>query len=749
MSPSGRAIITLLGSVSLASFSACLPVPQLPEEEQPGNDIAATVEAEPNNSTMAATPVTFDSQGRARLQGTILGLEIGVDSDYFSLGPMSPGDRIQAYLNTSGSGLRGMLGIFDADSKLFVLSRDETPRGAAAPRTPDAEWGRPLSVDEVVRHPSDCYYLIVSRKPGVGNVKGPYEVLIRVERGLTVPQPQRQIVLLDYRAATVIVPGEGSLSFDAFDPAVIDPRYAGQADAVKRQITRTVRQNFARYHVQVFDSDDDIEDLAPPYSTVYFGGESLNALGIECGETDFYNHDPADNAIVFTGSFTLDLFTHPPDVTGLGTAIGNVASHEIGHLLGLSHVIGSTGTDLMSALEIPDRFMTDLRFRDNASLSWALLPVPNIWLSQDAGVLLQETVGRAGSAVSFDVVVGTSPMNVAASDHDGDGDRDLTVGCPLVSELWLAKNRGGAFPDPLSLSSLAATAVVAADFNGDGAADLAVTDRKSGDASVYVFLTGNDGALTDPVAYPLQDGPWRMTSADINADGRPDLVVSHFPAETISALLNLGDGVFGTDRGTVPLSFPNALAAGDLDGDGRDDVAVASLGSSTSDTGLYILPGNGDGTFGEAWNLLSGTLATAVVVVDLNGDQRPDLVVNDSYANIIIVAINEGGGFFDEARAVSYPVGDEPAAIAAGDLNSDGYMDLVVANGGSDDVSVLLGRGDGTLEPEWPYGVGSEPSALAIADFNGDGNADLAVANAGGNSVSILLGQGDGRFGTE
>ncbi|HOW73006.1 MAG TPA: VCBS repeat-containing protein [Phycisphaerae bacterium] len=746
MSSPRRVIISLLGALGLVFFPACLPVPQPPGDEQPGSDITATVEVEPNNSMTAAAVVTLDAQGRARLQGTILGLELGVDSDYFDLGPMSAGDQIQAYLNTSGSDLQGMLGVFDADSKLFVLSQEEIPRGATAPRSPDIEWGRPLSIDEIVRHESSNYYLVVSRKPGVGNVKGPYEVLVRVRRGLSVPAPRSQIVLLDYRPATVTVPGQGVLVFDAFDPGAINSRYAGQADTVKRQITRTVRQNYARYAVQVYDSDEDITELAAPYSTVYFGGACSAALGMELGETDFYNHDADDSAIVFTDSFTLDLFTSPPHATGLGSAMGNVASHEIAHLLGLSHVVDSGGTDLMSALEIPDRFLTDLRFRDNASLAWTLFPVPNIWLSQDAGVMLTETVGRAASAVASDITVGTGPMSVTASDYDADGDLDLTIGCPLASELWLVKNENGAFPNPFSFR-LAPTGVVAADFNGDGAADLAATDRNSGDAGVYVFLTGDDGVLTDPAVYALQDGPWAMAAADLNGDGRPDLVVSHFPSETVSALLNLGDGGFGVDAGAVPVPFANALAGGDLDGDGREDVAVASLGSSTSAAGVYILPSNGDGSFGEARHLLGDALTTSVAVADLNGDQRPDIVVTDSYANLIYVVLNDGLGRFEDAQAVGYPVGGAPVAIAAGDLDGDTYVDLAVANSSTNDVSVLLGRGDGTFESEWPFSVGAEPSAVTIVDLNSDGHPDLAVANLGGDTVSLLLGRGDGTFG--
>ena len=87
-----------------------------------------------------------------------------------------------------------------------------------------------------------------------------------------------------------------------------------------------------------------------------------------------------------------------------------------------------------------------------------------------------------------------------------------------------------------------------------------------------------------------------------------------------------------------------------------------------------------------------------------------------------------------------------PSAIVSGDFNGDGRTDLAVANSSDDDVSVLLGNGDGTFQPQVTYAVGSEPDALVTGDFTGDGRTDLAVANAGSNDVSVLLGNGDGTF---
>ena len=94
-------------------------------------------------------------------------------------------------------------------------------------------------------------------------------------------------------------------------------------------------------------------------------------------------------------------------------------------------------------------------------------------------------------------------------------------------------------------------------------------------------------------------------------------------------------------------------------------------------------------------------------------------------------------------------MGSCPDALVAGDFNGDGRTDLAVANSGSNDVSVLLGNGDGTFQPQVTYAVGSGPDALVAGDFNGDGRTDLAVANSGSNDVSVLLGNGDGTFQTQ
>ena len=129
---------------------------------------------------------------------------------------------------------------------------------------------------------------------------------------------------------------------------------------------------------------------------------------------------------------------------------------------------------------------------------------------------------------------------------------------------------------------------------------------------------------------------------------------------------------------------------------------------------------------------------------DFSGDGRTDLAVANLGSNDVSVLLGNGDGTFQ--NQVRYPAGTSPFALVAGDFSGDGRTDLAVANLGSNDVSVLLGNGDGTFQNQVRYPAGTSPFALVAGDFSGDGRTDLAVANGGSNDVSVLLGNGDGTF---
>jgi VCBS repeat protein len=155
-------------------------------------------------------------------------------------------------------------------------------------------------------------------------------------------------------------------------------------------------------------------------------------------------------------------------------------------------------------------------------------------------------------------------------------------------------------------------------------------------------------------------------------------------------------------------------------------------------------------SFIEHRDFAVGAFPTSVAVGDFNGDGVQDLAVANFNSNNVSVLLGNGDGSFQAAR--NFGVGFNPVSVAVGDFNCDGVQDLAVANFNSANVSVLLGNGDGSFRAAQNFAVGTLPSSVAVGDFNGDGVQDLAVANSGleevsgSANVSVLLGNGDGSF---
>ncbi len=282
------------------------------------------------------------------------------------------------------------------------------------------------------------------------------------------------------------------------------------------------------------------------------------------------------------------------------------------------------------------------------------------------------------------------------------------------------------------------------DFNGDGIVDLAVANFNDG--TIGVLLGKGDGTFQPQKTYAAPPGPIDIAVADFDADGFPDLAVTNQSNGQVSVLLNNGDGTFKSPQ-TYSVGFaPNGIAAADFNRDGIADLVIANRDRTVS-----VLLGKGDGTFQAQVTYAVGSTSFGVAVDDFNGDGIPDLAVTNAADDTVSVLLGNGDGTFQTQQP--YATGAFPRLIASGDFNRDGIVDLAVTDEKDGTVSVLLGNGDGTFKPQVAYAVGTGPQGIAIADFNGDGFADIAVTNGcpviqcqSVGTVSILLGKGDGTF---
>ncbi len=340
------------------------------------------------------------------------------------------------------------------------------------------------------------------------------------------------------------------------------------------------------------------------------------------------------------------------------------------------------------------------------------------------------------------VSVGTGPVGIVVADFNRDGKLDVAVGNGSNAAVSIALATSDETFDPAvhySTNNVNLDAnpesLVVADFNMDGIPDLAVPNEYGGPVFYLSVLLGNsDGSFQAQTLFSSGICPVAIAAGDFNGDGKTDLITANLDGASVSVLLGHGDGSFSAGVNYPVGSAATSVAAGDFNNDGKLDALVALNGSNTA----VLLLGNGDGTFSTGTSLTTGPSPKSIAVADINGDGKLDAVVANSGYNTISVFLGHGDGTF--APAVNYAVGAlgtaYPNGIVLADMDGDGRLDIIAANGST--LSILRGLGNGTFSSPINIDSINDATSVAVADFNRDGRLDLVVTNSAAGTFTLL-----------
>lgn len=355
------------------------------------------------------------------------------------------------------------------------------------------------------------------------------------------------------------------------------------------------------------------------------------------------------------------------------------------------------------------------------------------------------------------------PEIIRTGDFDGDGNLDLIVNVSGFDHIAMFKGDGhGNFTLKRQFETdTLPKGLAVGDLDNDGRLDFATIHEWGYNTKINL----GDGAGGFTFAQELKgDGEaTRVYMADLNKDGNLDLIANAPQEGAIAFFYSKGNGRFNVHPEELE-DLPNcqAVAAGDFNGDGNPDVAVAYFEDHTSSgSHMAIFLGDGDKTFTELTQFGINPEATNVIAIDLNNDGKLDLLVSGAGAEndaglFFSVYLGNGNGLFTPKQVTNLGQGSMKGEIALGDFNEDGKVDLALPISSlqttiqtkSTAVFIYLGDGSGSFTKGQTARSGQEPHTAVARDFNGDGHIDLVVSNRSDATLSVLFGNGNGTFTT-
>ncbi|CAF1034096.1 unnamed protein product [Adineta steineri] len=431
-------------------------------------------------------------------------------------------------------------------------------------------------------------------------------------------------------------------------------------------------------------------------------------------------------------------------------AVANSGNDQIELLFDYNNGTFKNKVILSTGLNSRPEFLTTADFNQDKQqdiiVANVLTGIINIFLGFGNGTFDIPTTYSTGSE--------SLPISIATADFNNDNRTDFVVANQGTNEIdvFIAFNYVKFTNSTIFITDPGSVVVysVTADFNNDHLWDIATVDFIN--SKMIVFLGYGNRTFAKPVSYSTgpSSEPYTMAVSDFNMDNQVDIVVVNKMANNIGVFLGYGNGSFEAQvtYSTGNLSTPASIATGDLNNDNITDIVVSNKGANN--VAVFLGHTNGIITMEAMYPMPEESSPVWVSIADLNNDQNQDIIVANQNANNIGVLFGYGNGSFESVLTYTSDNTNGPVSVAAGDLNNDGWIDVVVANSFISNIVIFFAIGNNTISSTATYLPRPFLAyvSISIKDVNNDTHLDIIAIGFGPDTggIHILFGFGNGNF---